>query len=320
MPWHVARDAACPADKPWAVVMDSDGSNEGCHESEEAAQEQMAALYAHEPMMGKSRAVKFLAGSRTECEGMLAPYGGPAALGGKDLDGEYFSPSTDFALDWFGDWERPLLYQHGMDGAVKTSVVGRIKVMPTEAGLWMQAQLDAAHMYHEAIASLIDQGALGLSSGSLSHLVSVDGKSGEIKSWPLIEGSLTPTPANPDAGPVKHTVKMAEAVQHLAIVSPALVTEASTEVTTEVTVNVDPVKAVDVDALADIIGAVKSALTPQSLHDAAVASGAACATAPIEEPVPLLAVAGKSVEPVDLDAVRARLSATAIRTAQEMLR
>lgn len=49
VPWHTVHNhAECPDDKPWAVVKDADGSVAGCHESEAAADEQLAALYASE--------------------------------------------------------------------------------------------------------------------------------------------------------------------------------------------------------------------------------------------------------------------------------
>ena len=48
MPWHVTKSEQCPASRPWAVIKDSDGSVEGCHASKEAANKQMAALYANE--------------------------------------------------------------------------------------------------------------------------------------------------------------------------------------------------------------------------------------------------------------------------------
>ena len=50
MPYHVTdlrRD--CPSAKPWAVVKDSDGTIMGCHETEEKALRQLAALNANEP-------------------------------------------------------------------------------------------------------------------------------------------------------------------------------------------------------------------------------------------------------------------------------
>jgi phage I-like protein len=51
MPWHVARSGKCPAGRPWAVVKDADGHVEGCHETEEQARRQLAALYAKENTM-----------------------------------------------------------------------------------------------------------------------------------------------------------------------------------------------------------------------------------------------------------------------------
>lgn len=140
--------------------------------------------------------LKFADGSDLDIEGLLAPWGGP--FNGSDIAGERFSAKTDFALDWFPDG-RPLLYHHGLDPDAGAAVVGRIsEVKTTDKGLWMRAQLDAASKYYGAIKELIKQGKLGLSSGSMRHLVEVS-KSGEILRWPLIEGSLTPTPANPDA-------------------------------------------------------------------------------------------------------------------------
>lgn len=139
--------------------------------------------------------LKFADGSDLDIEGLLAPNGGP--FNGRDVAGEYFSAKTDFALEWFDS--RPLLYHHGLDPEAGISVVGKItEVKSTDKGLWMRAQLDAANQYYDAIKELIKKGKLGLSSGSMRHLVEVS-KSGEILRWPLIEGSLTPTPANPDA-------------------------------------------------------------------------------------------------------------------------
>ena len=318
-------------------------------------------------------AVKWAGKSRDTIEGMLAPFGGPIA--GKDLDGEFFSENTDFALEWFGDWQRPMLYHHGLDPEIKTSVVGRIKVMPMTDGLWMQAQLDKAHAYYDAIAELVDQKALGLSSGSVQHLIAVDGKSGEIKAWPLIEGSLTPTPANPDAK-AGYAMKAVDAIEHLAVLGveapDALKTDDPTgadDPDEDAVVGIKKVRVTDgvFEALADrvqwgepdaegfyiptlfgagdfpvipaakmsmadmgqmmmaqMVSAVTGALTPQALHDAAKASGAACEPGePMKsEPAPLLAIVGKSAEPeivVDLAALKARFSAEAVRIAEELL-
>lgn len=51
MPWQVTQDHPdCPGG--WAVVKDDDGSVAGCHTTEQAAMEQMQALYVNEPDMG----------------------------------------------------------------------------------------------------------------------------------------------------------------------------------------------------------------------------------------------------------------------------
>ena len=47
MPWHIVQGhAECPEGSPWAVVKDADGSVAGCHTTEAAANDQLAALYA----------------------------------------------------------------------------------------------------------------------------------------------------------------------------------------------------------------------------------------------------------------------------------
>ncbi len=113
----------------------------------------------------------------------------------RDLQGEYFTPQTDVGLDWYE--QRPVLYHHGLDGALKAAVIGVIDtLMPDETGLWAEAQLDLRKRYVRAVQRLVDQGLLSWSSGSLPHLVEVSAE-GRIKRWPIVEGSLTPTPAEP---------------------------------------------------------------------------------------------------------------------------
>jgi tetratricopeptide (TPR) repeat protein/phage head maturation protease len=112
-----------------------------------------------------------------------------------DLQGQYFTPRTDFALHWYE--RRPMLYQHGLDGALKTSLIGTIEhLQADDFGIWAEAQLDMHQHYAQAVLALVEQGALHWSSGSIAHLVQV-ADDGHITRWPLIEGSLTPTPAEP---------------------------------------------------------------------------------------------------------------------------
>ena len=113
----------------------------------------------------------------------------------RDLQGEYFTPDTDLGLDWYP--RRPVLYHHGLDGKLGPVMIGQIEVMqPDTTGVWVEAQLDHRNRWARAVLDLVQREALGWSSGSLPHLVDVS-TSGHIRRWPIVEGSLTPTPAEP---------------------------------------------------------------------------------------------------------------------------
>ena len=124
----------------------------------------------------------------------VAGYG--VVWGGKDLEGEYFTRDTDFWFDRIT--ERPMtLYDHAQDGAIKRTVIGRVaRKAVDDVGLWIEAQIDRANQYADAIQGLVEKGILGWSSGAVGHLTDRD-KDGRITSWPVVEFSLTPTPAEP---------------------------------------------------------------------------------------------------------------------------
>ncbi|NLF79087.1 MAG: hypothetical protein GX573_25625, partial [Chloroflexi bacterium] len=124
--------------------------------------------------------------------GYLVVWGHPAQ---RDLHGEYFTPDTDLGLDWYP--RRPVLYHHGLDGELGPVMIGQIERMqPDSAGVWVEAQLDLRNRWARAVLALVQRDALGWSSGSLPHLVDV-AADGHIRRWPIVEGSLTPTPAEP---------------------------------------------------------------------------------------------------------------------------
>lgn len=157
-------------------------------------------------------AVKFADGSDNIVEGLAIPFGGP--LAGKDRHGEDFGPDTDLALDWFPNEGRPALYQHGLDDALKTTVVGRqIEREPIDEGHWVKVQLDKRNRHYASLQKLISDGALSFSSGAVPHLVQTR-KDGHIERWPWVELSFTPTPANDYAG--VYAVKTADAIEHIA--------------------------------------------------------------------------------------------------------
>lgn len=124
--------------------------------------------------------------------GYLVVFGDAKTL---DLQGEYFTAKTEFNLDWYEI--RPALYQHGLDGQLTSSPIGKIHNLKVDdIGIWAEAQLDMHNEYVQAVNKLVDKGVMHWSSGSLAHLVEVE-DDGNIKKWPLVEGSLTPTPAEP---------------------------------------------------------------------------------------------------------------------------
>ena len=115
-----------------------------------------------------------------------------------DLTGEYFDRDTEELQTVFKAMGRlPVLYHHAMNPSLKTAVVGVIDRMAIDdMGLWMEAELQKANEYADAIGALVQAGALGWSTGTLpgARKVAPDGK---IVRWPIVEGTLTPTPAEP---------------------------------------------------------------------------------------------------------------------------
>lgn len=139
---------------------------------------------------------------------LAIPFGGPFA-GGKDADGEYFSPRTDVKADWFR--ERPVLWHHGGDGTIKDESLGTEDELKREDdGWWATVWLDRSNRYWEMVNSLLAAGKVYGSSGALGHLVQ-KARDGEILTWPHVEQTLTPTPANPFA-----RVVPAKALDHFA--------------------------------------------------------------------------------------------------------
>jgi hypothetical protein len=125
---------------------------------------------------------------------LAIPFGGPFK-GGKDTDGEFFSPRTDIKADWFRS--RPVIWHHGMDSSLKDTELGtEDDLVKTDEGWWATMWLDRSNRYWEEINKLLAAGKMFGSSGAIAHLVEKDHKTGEILRWPHAEQTLTPTPAN----------------------------------------------------------------------------------------------------------------------------
>lgn len=116
----------------------------------------------------------------------------------RDLYGEYFTKNTAGLTAMFDHLGKlPALYQHAMDNEVKYTPIGTIDKMEIDdLGLWTETQLDMANRYAQQVQVLARKRALGASSGTLPGARKAVA-SGEITQWVIIEGSFTPTPAEP---------------------------------------------------------------------------------------------------------------------------
>jgi HK97 family phage major capsid protein len=113
--------------------------------------------------------------------------------GGQDLAGDTFTRDTDLG-DTRSFVGMPVYYDHSL-GGIK-SQIGTVKAwMPDDEGIDVEIELDRRHKYAKEVMKLVNSGALGLSTGALSHLVVRE--AGELKRWVVGEISLTPTPAEP---------------------------------------------------------------------------------------------------------------------------
>jgi HK97 family phage major capsid protein len=135
---------------------------------------------------------------KAETDNTITVAGWLVKFGGADLYDERFTAETNFWLDSIGN-SPVILYDHGMNGAVSKSVLGKGTVTQMEDGLWVEAELAKHDKYVQQIAVLIGHGVMGWSSGSVGHLVDRDESENPvlIKSWPIVEASLTVTPAEP---------------------------------------------------------------------------------------------------------------------------
>lgn len=125
---------------------------------------------------------------------LAIPFGGPAELGGRDLDGEFFSKRTDIKPDWFG--ERPVLWHHGQDRHMSDTVIGKATDLTLEDdGWWVDVWLKHGEQRAELVKRLAAKGPIYGSSGTIGYLRKAT-KAGEILVWPYVEQTLTTSPQN----------------------------------------------------------------------------------------------------------------------------
>lgn len=119
-----------------------------------------------------------------------------------DLVGEWFTAKTDYGPHE-GDGMAATFHhcQPVGDEPAMKALANRIfrpaKATKDKIGIFVQHVLDMADEYEKAVADLVKAGKLRWSSGTASHMVSKDEKSGEIKRWHILEWAYTPAPAEP---------------------------------------------------------------------------------------------------------------------------
>jgi len=125
----------------------------------------------------------------------------------KDLDGYYFTPDTEYHLDWFT--ERPWLYHHGLHpqlGGVKVGTWDDIGV--DEAGVFVEGELKLAGAYREAVETLLEAEVLKPSTGTLNYMAKA-ADDGRFIEWPIVEISSTVVPAEARMLPITPAVMSA---------------------------------------------------------------------------------------------------------------
>lgn len=228
----LGKKAGEVAERVQGIVVDLGWAEEAEEEAEESTEEQVEpaaeeeseapeeAAEAPEPSEGKALktsesvpapvepevgdfAIKALGGNRI---GMYAILYGDEK--NRDLSGEYFTPKTDSVDHIFkAVGALPLLYHHGRDEVLKSTVIGKVDVLVSDDnGWWAEAQLWADgqstinedyQAYVREIRKLIANNKLGTSSGTLPGARKATKGNGQITDWPMVELSLTPTPCEP---------------------------------------------------------------------------------------------------------------------------
>jgi len=133
-------------------------------------------------------------------EGPCAPFGDADRSRLKDR----FTAATDFGRAIKTGAE--LRSHHGLPmigdrpNALADVVLGEATFDVRPDGLYMRSRLDLSTDESRKLFAEIKAGKYGLSTGSASHLVrrkALGDGTHEIKAWPIVEVSITPTPAHP---------------------------------------------------------------------------------------------------------------------------
>jgi HK97 family phage major capsid protein len=153
-------------------------------------------MTTYEALLAWGDAVKAL-GEEGKVGGYLIRFGSPDDT---DFYGTYFTAGAYYGPR-DGDGADALVH-HGFPvarglEALADTLLPPLRTKKNDVGVWAEIVLDMANEYQRQVYELVKAGKLAWSSGSAAHMVryAEDGKG--ITRWPIIEGSLTPTPAQP---------------------------------------------------------------------------------------------------------------------------
>lgn len=171
MPYMIAKSDQCPMSEPFAVMKEGEMKPMGCHPSEAAAQKQMAALMANEPMMKNTRPTVYdRALSRiTEYEFRAAPetggmprFYGYAAAFNSDSEPlpfiETITPGT-FARTLKNDRNNAFVIDHDEKRVLSSRQTKRLHLAEDSKGLLVESDLPNTS-YARDLIELHDQGEI----------------------------------------------------------------------------------------------------------------------------------------------------------------
>ena len=229
MPWHIAEDHAdCPSGEPFAVVKDDDGKVVGCHVSRDAAEKQLAALYASEdgdasrsqPMFNRSWDLEDIlirsGGDGRTVEAYAAIFDHPTEI--HDQHGHYienidrtaFNRTLSHGIDRIGVYYHHGMTIHGTPSDLGSVPVGRaMEVRADKRGLLTVTRYNRSDLADAVLESIRNNDIRGYSfSGRLirsNPRRAPRPKGSSLQVWRHLELGLaeygpTPAPAYKDAG------------------------------------------------------------------------------------------------------------------------
>lgn len=122
---------------------------------------------------------------------LAIPFGGP--IGGRDLDGQFFSTNTNIHPDLLP--ARLVDWHHGKDPLMGRTVLGKalLDPEPDEDGWWVDVWLDHGQKRVNLVKRLAEKAPIFGSSEALWSKASAEG---EILDWPYWRQTLSTSPQN----------------------------------------------------------------------------------------------------------------------------